>query len=125
MINITECTLDFKKYLKKLSSIIEMEPKFSFIESKLYDKKRIDDVMCCIEASWPEDYKNYLTKFDTKKLKSPFYYTQLICAIKNKFLFSTDCYLVNYKNSQKAISSLLISIEDDMKFIYSDQSGMF
>ena len=125
MINTQECTNDFKKYLKKLNLIIEMEAKLSLISSKLYDKKRIDDVMCCIEASWPEDYKKYIAKFDVKKLKTPTYYNQLIKAIKNKFLFSTDCYSVNYSKATEAISSLLISIESDMKFIYSDQSGMF
>lgn len=125
MINPQESTQEFKKYLKKLMQVIEMESGFNLIDSRIIDKKRIDDVMCCIEASWPEDYKKYITQFDAKKLKSPIYYKQLVWAIKNRFFFSTSCYSVKYKQATQAISSLLFSIESDMKFIYSDQSGMF
>ena len=125
MISPQESTIDFKKYLKKLMQVIEQEASFTLINSKIIDKKRIDDVMCCIEASWPEDYKKYIAKFDTKKIKTPIYYKKLILALKNKFFFSSNCYSVDYKDALHAISSLLTSIESDMKFIYSDQSGMF
>ena len=46
-------------------------------------------------------------------------------AVKNKFLFSTTCYSVKQKEALEAIYFLSRSIESDMKFIYSDQSGMF
>ena len=123
--NPQESTLEFKKYLKKLFKMIENEATFTLISSRIYDKKRIDDVMCCIEASWPEDYKKYCSKFDTKKLRSPFYYKQLILAVKNKFLFSSSCYSVNYNSALEALSLLMKSIEADMRFIYSEDSGMF
>lgn len=125
ILNPQECTIEFKKYLKKLLLVIEHEASFTFISTKIIDKKRIDDVMCCVEASWPEDYKKYIAKFDTKKIKSPLYYRQMILAIKNKFFFSTSCYSVNYKEATQAITSLMVAIENDMRFIYSDQSGMF
>ena len=125
MINPQESTIEFKKYLKKLLPVIENEASFFLLSSRIIDKKRIDDVMCCIEASWPEDYKKYIAKFDTKKIKSPLYYKQLILAVKNRFFFSTSCYSVNYRLALQAIHSLSTSIESDMRFIYSDQSGMF
>ena len=125
MINPQESTIEFKKYLKKLLQVIENEASFFLLSSRIIDKKRIDDVMCCIEASWPEDYKKYIAKFDTKKIKSPLYYKQLILAVKNRFFFSTSCYSVNYRLALQAIHSLSTSIESDMRFIYSDQSGMF
>ena len=34
-----EKIIAFKKYLKKLKSILELNAKFSLIENKLYDKK--------------------------------------------------------------------------------------
>lgn len=125
MINPQESTIEFKKYLKKLLQVIENEASFFLLSSRIIDKKRIDDVMCCIEASWPEDYKKYIAKFDTKKIKSPLYYKQLILAVKNRFFFSTSYYSVNYRLALQAIHSLSTSIESDMRFIYSDQSGMF
>ena len=123
--NPQESTVEFKKYLKKLLQVIEREASFTLISSKIYDKKRIDDILCCIEASWPEDYKKYIAKFDTKKVKSTLFYNKLMLAVKNKFFFSTNCYSVNYNEAVSAITSLLVAIENDMRFIYSDQSGMF
>ena len=122
---IEEETVTFIKYLKKLKSIIELKPKFSLIENKIYDKKEIDDILCCIEASWPKDYKKYVMKFRTKKLNSTNYYNQIILAIKNKFLFSSNVYSVDYKKALNNITSLISSIEKDMRYINSDQSGMY
>lgn len=123
--NPKECTTDIKKYLKKLLAVIEYESSFKLISTRIVDKKRIDDVLCCVEASWPEDYKKYMSKYDTKKLTSPLYYNQLILAIKNKFLFSTSHYSVHYNHATSAITGLIAAIDRDMSFIYSDASGMF
>ena len=111
-----ECTLEFKKYLRKLLKVVMQEATFSLIKSKIIDKNRIDDVLCCVEASWPEDYKRYITKVNSKKLKSPIYYKQMVLAIKNKFLFSTSCYSVRYDNAVQAINMLIKSIDTDMAF---------
>ena len=115
----------FKKYLKKLKSILELNAKFSLIENKLYDKKVIDDILCCIEASWPEDYKKYVMKFGAKKVSSTNNYNQMILAIKNKFLFSTNVYSVDYSKALNSITSLMVSIEKDMQHINNIQSGMY
>lgn len=125
MINPQECTLEFKKYLRKLLKVIMNEASFSFGKSKIIDKNRIDDVLCCVEASWPEDYKKYITKVNSKKLKSPNIYKQLILAIKNRFLLSSSCYHVHNDNAINAINMLIKSIDSDMAYIYSDDSGMF
>ena len=114
---VEEGVAELKKYLKKLSSILEAEVKFSFIDAKLYDKKRLDDVMCCIESSWPAEYKNYIIKCGQKNLKSPICYKQLIKAVRNKFLFSTNHYSVNYSVALKALQNLLIVIEQDIQYI--------
>ena len=125
MINPVESTLEVKKYLKKLLLVIENDAIFTMINSKIIDKKRIDDILCCVEASWPEDYKNYLAKKGTKKLKSPLYYKQLLMAIKNKFMFSTNNYSVKYKMAKSLISSLIVSIDNDIKHIYNEWKSMF
>ena len=125
MINPVESTLEVKKYLKKLLLVIENDAIFTMINSKIIDKKRIDDILCCVEASWPEDYKNYLAKKGAKKLKSPLYYKQLLMAIKNKFMFSTNNYSVKYKMAKSLISSLIVSIDNDIKHIYNEWKSMF
>lgn len=122
--NPDEVTIDLKKYLKKLISIIEYDAIFTLISTKLIDKKRVDDVLCCIESSWPEDYKKYVKSFDSKKLKTPFYYKQTLAMIKNKFFLSTNIYSVKYKEAIQSIRMILQTIDTDMVYIYSDQSGM-
>ena len=120
-----ESTIEFKKYLKKMLAVIESNASFVLFNTRIVDKKRIDDVMCCIEASWPEDYKKYTEKYGVIQVKSSKYYKQLILAIRNRFFLSSSCYSVRYKDAQQAISMLLKSIDNDMNYIYSDQSGMF
>ena len=120
-----EYTQEFKKYLRKLLKVIMYEAFFSFGKSKIIDKNRIDDVLCCVEVSWPEDYKKYLTKVNSKRLKSPMHYNQMILAIKNKFLFSSSCYYVYYDKAVRAINMLIKSIDEDMCYIHSEDSGMF
>ena len=119
-----ECTTEFKKYLKKLHQVIENESKFDFWGTRIIDKSRFDDVFCCIEANWPADYKKFLQYLDARKLRSPMCYTALVAATKNKFFFSSSYYAVKYTKAIQAISSLMLSIDDDMTFIYGEQSGM-
>ena len=125
MMNPQESTINFKKYLKKLLAVIQGEASFVLFDTRIIDKKRIDDVMCCIEGSWPEDYIKYTDKFGIIKVKSSKYYEQLILAIRNRFFFSTSCYSVRYNDALQAIAMLMKSIDSDMGYIYSDQSGMF
>ena len=117
MINNKNQILDLEKYFKKLNLFIKTEAKFSFKDTKLYDKKRIDDFLCCIEASWPENYKNFIKKHGTAKLRSQTDYKNLILAIKNKFFLNSSFYLVNYANAIATLDKLKVSIKQDMEII--------
>ena len=123
--NPQESTINFKKYLKKLLAVIERDASFVLFDTRIVDKKRIDDVMCCIEASWPEDYKKYIKKFGDRDVKSSRCYEKIILAIRNRFFFSTSCYSVKYGDALQTISMLMKTIDADMGYIYSDKSGMF
>lgn len=108
--------LEFKKYLDKLYNLIEREAIFSFISTKLVDKKRIDDLICCIDASFPEEYINYVKKTN-KSLETTKCYRRLQNAIKNKFLFSANVYLVRQREALAEIVELQQIIDSDMKLI--------
>ena len=110
-------TIELLRYFKKLQTILNMEPKFSFVQKKLYDKQRIDDIFCCIEASWPKEYKKYTSKVRKIKIKTPDFYRALILAIKNKIFFSSKHYLVNFEESINALQNLQKNFEYDMKII--------
>ena len=124
MVNPDEVILDLKKYFKKLYNLIDNEANFTLLTVKIVDKKKIDDILCCIEVSWPKEYKLYLEKFGIMKLKSNKYYLQLSEAIKNKFWFSTDVYSVQYDSALRLIRAILDVIDSDIRFVYSDQSGL-
>ena len=117
MTNPLEASVDIRKYLKKLQYTIDNEAVFTLLNVKIVDKKRIDDILCCLEASWPDEYKAYISRDDVETLKSYTGYTQLLLAIKNKFLFSTDVYAVQYKNVHNIITVILNSIESDINYI--------
>lgn len=125
MLNPEESIVELKKYLIKFRSIIQHETKFSLGSSKLVDKKNIDDILCCLEATFPKEYKLYLKQQGQTKLKSGKYYLQLKGAIQNKFLWFTSFYLVRTEEALALIKSLGAALEADIRFVYSDASGMF
>ncbi len=125
MENIEENIAELQKYLKKLKNIIEKEASFSFGDTRIINKKKIDDVLCCIEASLPSMYKAYLKKGGVRKLSSNSCYLQLIGAIKNKFFFSTNVYKVKVASSIGCINTLMKTFASDIRFVYSNESGMF
>ena len=116
---------EIQKYLKKLRAFIESGATFSLLDAKLYNKKRIDDLICCIQASWPNEYIEYTRKYGTGRFKSPQHYKNLIKAVKNKFLFCTTCYSVNYTKAMEAIKMLHDSINLDMRIIFEEQENKF
>ena len=120
-----ESVADFKKYLKKLKGLIVNNYVFSLFGKRLMHKNLVDDIFCCLEASWPEDYKAYMKRFKERNIKSPANYRNLVLAIKNRFLFSSNHYFVTFDKAMVAIDALYASIEKDMSYIYSDRSGMF
>lgn len=125
MENAEKNILELQKYLKKLKNIIETEASFSFGNTKIVNKKKIDDVLCCIEASIPNMYKAYLKKGGPRKLSSNKCYLQLLDAIKNKFFFSSNVYNVESACVIGCINALMKTWASDIRFVYSDESGMF
>lgn len=120
---ILESTTEFKKYLRKLRSLIETQAKFKIFKTSIVDKKRFDDILCCIDASWPEEYKRYISRVGSTRLKSPGNYNNVIKMTKNKFMFSSSFYAVNTNRAIKAIEDLIKSIDNDVKFIKAEQSN--
>ncbi len=123
MLNPQEEVIDLKKYLKKLQYIIEYDAKFTLISTKIVDKKKIDDILCCIESAFPTDYKKFVKEKGPYKLNSSKSYLHLYEAVKNKFLFSTDVYSVRFSDAIEAISGIHNNIENDLKLILSGEAS--
>lgn len=112
---------DLRKYLKKLRNTIEKEAIFSIFDSKIVDKKKVDDILCCIEASFPQQYRDYVKINGAYKLKSSQVYRSLQKAIRNKFFFSANAYKVVLSSAIASITALETSLDSDMRLINSDQ----
>ena len=113
-----EQIIALKKYFKKLLYIIKNDASFTFMDKKIVNKKRIDDIMCCIEASFPEIYKERASR-GSNMLKSYALYQKLLQVVNNKFILSSSSYLVYYNDAQQYINSFLSSIDSDIREIFN------
>ena len=117
MFNPDESIAELKKHFKKLQYVIDNDAVFTLFDSKVLRKNMIDDVLCCIEASFPAEYKEYIKQQGANKIKSRFYYDILKEKIQNKFMFSSSHYSVKFKETPQLISSIIKNLGSDFRII--------
>lgn len=122
MYNTDEVMVNINKYLKKLMFTIENQASFSFGKTKIVNKKRLDDILCCVEGAIPQEYKKYTQTYGTMGLKSSLYLSKIHAAIKNKFLLSTDVYSVKYKELEPLITAFVAELRKDLNKIYESNT---
>ena len=105
--------------------IIQNEAIFLWGKKRLINKNKIDDVLCCIEAYFPEKYKTYTKQRGLRVLKSGKIYLELKKVIQNRFFASTSYYFVRAHEAIILIEALEKAIKSDIKFINEEQSSMF
>ena len=125
MINPDEASIQLKKYLRKLLKTINEEATFTFMKVKIINKKKIDDILCCSDATFPDDYKDYVKKYGPKRLKSADHYQQLIASIRRKVWFDSNSYDVLYKDAIALIEGIISTIDRDINMVYSMETSMF
>ncbi len=109
--------IEVLNYFKKLNKVIAFEADFSFGNTKLVKKNKIDDVLCCILATLPSSYKNFMNQPEGKKLNSILSYDLLFNAIKNKFILNPNVYLVKSDLAAKYINTIVATLEQDIAYI--------
>ena len=92
------------------------------ISVKIINKRKIDDIFCCIEAAFPACYKNFIKAKGPYKLSTSKAVLSLYEAVKNKFMFSTNVYSVRFKEALSAINEILINVEKDVNAIIEDET---
>lgn len=120
-----EAALSIKNYLKKLLRILTQEATFSFGKKKIITRSRVNDILCCIDATFPQEYKEYVSKNGPKGLKTSMYYLQLLAAIKNKSILGSSYFSVNFDDASQYINSMISSVESDFQRITQSSSSMF
>ena len=125
MFNEDEVLEKINNYLKKLTSIINNDAKFSIFGIKFIKKKRIDDLLCCIEATLPKEYKDAIRKLGAQNFAGYTCYTELLNSFrKNKSLFA-DNYMIRHNIVLRQISVLKTSIRRDFKKVTQDNTNKF
>ena len=113
----TEQIRTLQDYFRKLQRILQNESDFTFCGYKLVKKDKIDDVLCCILATFPERYKKLINDKKARTLSSILAYNLLFNAAKQRFAFNSNVYLVHYENVKKYIDTIIRNIERDIDFI--------
>lgn len=120
MFDTTETCLTIKNYLKKLLQIINNGATFTFFKTKLIERNKLDDVLCCIEASFPEEYYHYIKNKGGTNIICNRKYKELLRTIRNKSLLSSSCYSVKYNEAISLINTISMSLEKDFKYIQNN-----
>lgn len=108
---------EIKDYLIKLDNLIRHDAEFTFIDVKLVNKTKVDDLLCCFLAVLPEKYKKYLKGHSEKKLSSVVAYQSMHKALIRTFFFNKNLYMVEYARVLKNISTIMLMIERDIAFV--------
>ena len=113
-------TDDVKIYLKKLQRVILKEAVFTFFSWKLIEKNKIDDILCCILATLPDDYKAVMKTSRKRNFISMVSYDTLQKYLKRKFKLNPNVYLIKHRLAINIITTILTTIEKDVIFIENE-----
>ncbi|MBR1373204.1 hypothetical protein IJ750_05975 [bacterium] len=108
------------EYFKKLLKVIHYDADLTFLDVKLIKKSKIDDVLCCILATLPDTYKKLMRQKEGDKFDSILCYKLMFKALKRKFLFNSNVYLVETNNAIKFATNVLKTLEKDIEKIERD-----
>ena len=116
---------NLKNYYDKLARVLKNEASFEMFGKAIFDKRRIDDAICCIDANFPNEFKEYQRSagnlagsVETFRL-----YNMLITNIKNKPPMGNSSYLVNVQEALRIIDKLKFAASSDFNYIKENYSG--
>ena len=106
-----------KGYFNKLQRTVLYDADFKLFSFSLIKKNKIDDILCCVLATFPPLYKRMLTMKEGKDYHSVLSYNLLLKALKRKFAFNPNVYLVDTGSANKMLSAIIKNIEQDINRI--------
>lgn len=105
---------DIKKYLQKLNILISNNSSFIIGKYRFINKNRVDDIICCMEASWPKEIKGLAQYEKEKNIESFKIYKNFLNIITNKTFISSNHYLINYSLFNNRYNILIKSLNKDL-----------
>ena len=118
-------TVQLKKYLTKIKDLIN-NPTFSLGDKRYIKKIKVDDLICCMEASFPEAFKKLVKEKRFSSVESGKYYKNLLSALKaKKGIIFSDCYVISYRATLTFIEAFAKNIDSDIKKLEENTGSMF
>ena len=109
-------------YIQKLKKTVAMECSFTFGRNKIVSKARIDDVICCIQASYPKEYRDYVRRNGMKSLETYIYFQKLLSVATKKFVLSANHYSIDHVELNRISDLFIATAQKEMKKIESDNN---
>ena len=122
MKTLDEQLQDLKLYLNKLKRIITNESSFSFGNKWIISKSRVDDIVCCVQANYPDDFTEYVKRNGIKSLQSHLCYQQLLAVVTKKFILSPEHYLIDFARFISLLGMLIQTMEKEKTRVESDNN---
>ena len=120
MLNIEQELENLNSYIQKLRKIVSFDCSFTFGNTKIVNKSRIDDVICCIQASYPKDYKEYVKRNGTKSLETYLFFQKMLSVATNKWFLSSNFYAINYAELETSIQIFMNTAKKEIRKIEKD-----
>ena len=120
MKSLDEQLHDLTVYLNKLRRVIIEQASFTFGKTKIVNKARVDDVVCCIQASYPQDFQEYVKRNGVKSLQTYLCFQQLLSVATNKAILMPGSYAVDYPYFEKLLSTFIKTAQGEMHKIIED-----
>ena len=122
MKTLDEQLQDLKLYLIKLKRIVTNESSFSLGNKRIISKARVDDIVCCVQANYPDDYTEYVKRNGIKSLQSHLCYQQLLAVVTKKFILSPNHYLIDFARFMSLLNMLVQTMEKEKVRVVNDNS---
>ena len=117
---------NLKNYYDKLARILRNEAAFKMFGKAIFDKRRIDDAVCCIDANIPNEFRIYQKNAGniSGSVETFRLYDMLIRSIKNKPPMGNSSYMVNIEEALKIIDKLKFVASSDLSYIKNNYSNL-
>lgn len=100
-------------YFEKLQKIILHNVDLSLGNKKIIKKGKIDDILCCIIAKLPNEYK----KNNMDKYNSVIIFKNLYNQLRQTFFLLPDYYVINYNNVSLLLTQIKKTLIEDINII--------
>lgn len=125
MFNPDDICITINGYLTKIKRVIDTQTSFTWFKNKYVPKKRIDDLLCCIEGSFPDEYRENIKTHGGSNMSGYRAYQKLTASLRRKALLSSESYSIVYEEVLSLMKSFQSNIRYDLRKVCESDNNMF